>query len=274
MRLEAVRASFEYRRGTPCLRRVSFAVSAGEVAFLLGANGSGKTTLLSCLAGMRRPTEGTILLDGRALETFAPRERAKQIGVVPQFYEPAWGFSVEETVALGRAPYVGLFARPGREDRLAVERALYAVGLARLRRRPTPRLSGGERQLVWIARGIAQGAKCLLLDEPAAHLDPHHEQAVFAVVRRLAAEGAAFVVASHHPGSALLYGHTVTLLREGEVLNAGTPGEAMTEASLYAVYGVDFTIVADRGGARAIVPRLADVEAAPSTSRARGMEAG
>jgi iron complex transport system ATP-binding protein len=269
MRLEADRASFAYGRGTPCLRRVSLAVSSGEVAFLLGPNGSGKTTLLGCLAGTRRPSTGTVLLDGRPLLDLVPRERAKRIGVVPQFYEPAWGFSVEETVALGRAPYVGLFSRPGREDRLAVERALDAVGLTRLRRRPTTRLSGGERQLVWIARGLAQGANCLLLDEPTAHLDPQHEQALFAVVCRLAASGAGFVIASHHPGSALLYGHHVALLRDGETACAGPPAETMTEDALRSVYGVDFAIVTDGEGCRAIVPRVAVRVTASPTSGTR-----
>ena len=203
MRLETDLVSFAYRREKPCLDRVSFAIESGEIAFILGANGSGKTTLLGCLAGARRPTSGIVLLDGRSLSSFSHRERAKRIGGVPQFQEPLFAFSVEEAVALGRAPYVGLFSHPGHADRLAVERALDAVGIASLRRRPITRLSGGERQLVWVARGLAQGAGCLLLDEPAAHLDPQHEHGLFVVVQRLAAAGAAFVIASHHPGSAL-----------------------------------------------------------------------
>ncbi len=255
MRLEADCASFEYRKGAPCLHRVSFAVETGQIAFVLGANGSGKTTLLGCLAGARRPTSGAVLLDGRPLLEFSPRERAKRIGGVPQFCEPAFAFSVEDAVALGRAPYVGLFSRPSREDRLAVERALAAVGLTSLRRRPITRLSGGERQLVWIARGLAQGAGCLLLDEPTAHLDPQHEHALFAIVERLAAGGAAFAVASHHPGSALLYATRVTLLKEGRVLCSGAPSETMTIDALRAAYGMEFVIVGGNDGERAIVPR-------------------
>jgi iron complex transport system ATP-binding protein len=265
VRLEADRASFAYRRDAPCLRRVSFAVETGEIAFVLGANGSGKTTLLGCLAGARHPASGAILLDGRPLSSFSPRERAKRIGGVPQFQEPAFAFSVEETVALGRAPYVGLFSHPGREDRSAVERALAAVGLTALRRRPITRLSGGERQLVWIARGIAQGAGCLLLDEPTAHLDPQHEHALFAVVERLAAGGAAFVVASHHPGSALLYATRVALLKEGRVLSSGAPNETMTADALRATYGMEFLVVGEGGGERAVVPRVRRTTNVPTT---------
>jgi iron complex transport system ATP-binding protein len=256
MRLEADRVSFAYGRGDPCLRRVSLSVETQEIVFILGANGSGKTTLLGCLAGMKRPTDGKVVLDGRPLCALAPRERAKRIGVVPQLHDPAFPFSVEETVALGRAPYVGLFSQPSRDDRLAVERALDAVGLTALRRRSTMRLSGGERQLAWIARGLAQGADCLFLDEPTAHLDPHHEHALFAVVRRLAADGATFVVASHHPGTALLYATQVTFLKEGAILRSGRPEEAITADTLRQVYGMEFAVVTGQEGERAIVPRV------------------
>jgi iron complex transport system ATP-binding protein len=256
MKLVADRVSFAYRKEAPCLHRVSLTVESGGIAFVLGPNGSGKTTFLGCLAGTRRPTSGSVLLDGHPLSELSLRDRAKRIGRVPQFHEPAFAFSVEETVALGRASYVGLFSRPGREDRLAVEWALDAVGLARLRRRSILRLSGGERQLVWVARGLAQGARCLLLDEPAAHLDPQHEHTLFAVVQSLAADGAAFAVASHHPGSALLYATRVAFLRDGRVLASGTPAETVTTDILRAAYGMDFLIVTGGDGERAIAPRV------------------
>jgi iron complex transport system ATP-binding protein len=137
-----------------------------------------------------------------------------------------------------------------------VEQALDAVGLAALRRRSTMRLSGGERQLVWIARGLAQGANCLLLDEPTAHLDPQHEHALFAVVRRLAADGAAFVVASHHPGSALLYATRVTFLKGGRVLRSGAPAETITVEVLREAYGMEFIVVTGSEGERAVLPRV------------------
>ena len=256
MRLEANCLSYAYPRRPPCIRRVSIAVEGGEIAFVLGANGSGKTTLLACFAGARRPTAGTVLLNGRPLRAFSPRERAKRIGVVPQFHDAAFSFSVEDAVGLGRAPYVGLFSRPGREDRLAVERALAAVGLASLRRRSMSHVSGGERQLAWIARGLAQGAQCLLLDEPTAHLDPQHEHTVFAVVRKLAGEGAAFLVASHHPETALLYAANVTFLQHGQVLASGPPLETITSDILSRAYSMEFRIVTGSDGERAVVPRI------------------
>jgi len=259
MRLEADRASFAYRKEAPCLHQVSFAVETGEIAFILGANGSGKSTLLGLLAGLKHPAAGAVRLDGQLLDALAPRERAKRVGVVPQFHDPVFSFSVEEAVALGRSPYVGLFSRPGREDRLAVERALDAVGLTGLRRRPITHLSGGERQLVWIARGLAQGAGCLLLDEPTAHLDPQHEHGLFAVVRRLVAGGAAFVIASHHPETALVYATHVAFLKDGALLESGSADETITADVLRRVYGMEFAVLAGQGGERAVVPRVGAV---------------
>jgi iron complex transport system ATP-binding protein len=255
MRLETNGVSFAYRREAPCLHRISFAVESGEIAFILGANGSGKSTLLGLLAGMKRPASGAVRLDGQMLDALSPRERAKRVGVVPQFHDPVFSFSVEETVALGRAPYIGLFSQPGHEDRLAVDRALEAVGLSSLRRRPITRLSGGERQLVWIARGLAQGAGCLLLDEPTAHLDPQHEHGLFAVVRRLAAGGAAFVIASHHPETALAYATHAAFLRDGAVIRSGVAAETITAEALHETYGMDFAVLAGPRGERAVVPR-------------------
>jgi len=255
MRLEARGLAYAYPHSLPCLHDVVFAADRSGITFVLGANGSGKTTLLACLAGTRPPTAGDVFLDGIPLRSFTPRERAKRIGVVPQFPDATFVFRVEDAVSLGRAPYVGLFSRPGREDREAAAQAIDAVGLARLRHRSTARLSGGERQLVWIARGLAQGAGCLLLDEPTAHLDPRHEQEVFAVVQRLAEAGATFVVASHHPETALLYGTHVTFLREGAVVRSGRAQDAITPDALQEAYGMEFLIVTGAHGERAVVPR-------------------
>ncbi len=266
MKLEARDLSYAYPHGPPCLHGVSLAAGPEGVTFLLGANGSGKSTLLACLAGTRTPTAGDVRIDGISLRSLIPRERAKRIGVVPQFPDAAFAYSVEDTVGLGRAPYVGLFSRPGREDRRVVERAIESVGLGRLRHRSMAHLSGGERQLVWIARGLAQGAGCLLLDEPTAHLDPCHEQDVFAAVGELAAGGATFVVASHHPETALLYGTHVAFLRDGTVVRSGPAQEAITPDALLQAYGMEFAILTGLAGERAVVPTWTARQEPPSVS--------
>lgn len=255
MKLAAQSVSFAYLPEVDVLRDVSLHVEAGEVLFLLGANGSGKTTLIECLAGVRSPRTGKILLDGKPLERFSISERARRIGLVPQLHEPVFSYTVADVVLMGRAPHLGLFARPGRHDLLEVRKALESVGLWSLRRRPYTRTSGGERQLTLIARGLAQGATCLLMDEPAAHLDPHHQHEVFRVVQRLAAEGFAFAVTSHHPNNALLYGDSVVLLIDGAAVVQANPDQAITEGNLEAVYGLPFELVKGESGSRAVIPR-------------------
>ena len=255
MKLVARSVSYAYTPGIDVLRDVSLAVSGSEILFLLGANGSGKTTLVECLTGIRAPRSGQIQIDGQRLDRLSPSERARRIGLVPQIHEPVFSFTVADVVLMGRAPHLGLFARPSRHDLLEVRKALEAVGLWSLRRRPYTQTSGGERQLALIARGLAQGATCLLMDEPAAHLDPHHQHEVFRVVRRLADEGFAFVVTSHHPNNALLYATSVVLLLDGAAVIQAPPDEAITEGNLEAVYGLPFELVRGHNGSRAVLPR-------------------
>ncbi|MEN6370186.1 MAG: ABC transporter ATP-binding protein [Thermotogota bacterium] len=152
MRLAAADVSYAYVHGEEVLHGVSLSLVDGEVAFVLGANGSGKTTLLQCLSGVRQPTSGVVSVDGRALVQLTPRERARWIGVVPQLHEPAFAFTVTEAVLMGRAPHLGLFARPGPDDQAIVDRALEAVGILGMKHRPYTEISGGEQQLVLIAR--------------------------------------------------------------------------------------------------------------------------
>jgi iron complex transport system ATP-binding protein len=256
MKLRADSITFAYIAGLDVLSDVSVSVDTGEVFFILGANGSGKTTLLDCLAGLRVPRRGRVLLDGTPIDRISPRERAKQVGLVPQIHEPVFEYTVGDVVLMGRAPHLGLFARPGRRDAGAVEVALEAVGLAGLRGRVYTEISGGERQLALIARGLAQGAACLLMDEPAAHLDPRHQHEVFAAVARLAADGFSFVVTSHQPNNALLYADRVAFLIEGRVDVQETSGDAMTEEMLESAYGIPFEVVEGTSGSRAILPRV------------------
>jgi len=255
MRIDADRLSYAYVRGRDVLRKVSFSVGAGQVAFLLGANGCGKTTLVECLAGIRTPRSGKVLLDGRSLEQYALRERARRIGLVPQIHEPVYAYTVFDIVLMGRSPHLGLFARPGRRDRMEVRRALEAVGLWMLRHRPYTQTSGGERQLALIARGLAQGATCLLMDEPAAHLDPRHQHDVFRVVTQLASDGFTVLVTSHHPNNALLYGDSAILMIDGAVVAQGSPESVLTAEHLEATYGMPFELIHGPNGSKAVLPK-------------------
>jgi len=251
LRAEAI--SYGYVAGRNVLDSASLFVGAGEVLFVLGANGSGKTTLLDCLAGIRVPDSGCILVDELRLDRLAPGERARRIGLVPQLHEPVFDYTVEEIVTMGRAPHVGTFARPSAKDRAVVLEAMDSVGVMHLRRTRYTRISGGERQVVLIARGLAQGAGCLLMDEPAAHLDPRHQQDVFRAVRQLAREDKAFIISSHQPNHAIAHADRAALLVRGHIDVCGRPEDVLTPDTLRATYAIDFVVVSERG-LRAIMP--------------------
>ena len=255
MTLEARDLAFAYSPGTEVLSSVSLSLPPGTVTFILGANGTGKTTLLECLFGLRAPLRGQIAVQGRSLREMTARERARQIGLVPQLHEPVFEFTVQQAVLMGRAPHLNLFARPGPEDLRAAAGAMQAVGVDHLADRPYTRISGGERQLALIARGLAQGAQWLLMDEPAAHLDPHHQHQVLTAVRRLAGEGLGFAITSHLPNHALLYADQIAFLVHGKTEIQGRPETTITEHTLQAAYGMGFEIVQGTSGARAAIPR-------------------
>jgi iron complex transport system ATP-binding protein len=253
--LEAQDVHYSYTPEQPTLRGISLTVCAGTVLYLLGRNGCGKTTLMSCLSGILKPQRGSIRLCGRNLHSYTPAERARQIGLIPQLHTPAFNYSVREMVLMGRAPHLGLFAAPSRADYEIAEAALESVGLADYRERPYTQLSGGERQLVLIARGLAQQCRILLLDEPDAHLDLNNQQRVMERVVRLAANGLAFIITSHVPNNALHYADRVLLMKRGAALAHGAPADILTEQLLSAAYELPIDVIRDGELPRAILPR-------------------
>lgn len=256
MNLTTTELAFAYSPEREILSSVSLSLPRGQVLFILGANGTGKTTLLECMSGLRTPLRGSVAVDGQDLRQLAVRTRAQHIGLVPQMHEPVFEFTVEQAVLMGRAPHLGLFGRPGDQDHQRVREAIEAVGISHLSRRPYTKISGGERQLALIARGLAQGARCLLMDEPVAHLDPHHQHDVLSVVRQLADDGFSFAITSHLPNHALLYGDWVAFLTDGAASVQGTPATTITEQSLQTAYSMDFEIIEGSSGSRAVLPKL------------------
>ena len=257
--LEARHISYAYKDGRPVLHDISVGLERGKILYLLGHNGSGKTTLLSCLSGILRPTQGSVLLDETDIRHITPAERARRIGLIPQLHVPVFAYTVREMVLMGRAPHLGLFGAPSQQDHEVADEALARVGLADFRERVYTELSGGERQLVMIARGLAQQCDYLLMDEPDAHLDPSNQHHVLEIVAGLAQQRLSFVIASHAPNSALMYADHVVLMRQGRMLAQGSAHDTLTEAMLTQAYGMDTEVIyKSRNGQRApraIVPR-------------------
>jgi iron complex transport system ATP-binding protein len=254
--LRASSITYSYIPGQPVLRDVDLSLAANSIVYLLGHNGCGKTTLLEILSGVRAPQAGEVWLNGTNIHRLPAQKRARRVGLVPQIHMPVFAYTVCDIVMMGRTPYLSLFGTPGRADQDIVDHAIETVGLTALRDRAYTDLSGGERQLTLIARGLAQQTGVLLLDEPTAHLDPRNQRLVLETVAQLAEREVSFVISSHSPNSALLYAHQVVVMKTGRVIVSGPPAEVLTEETLSMSYDMPVEVIYnEQQVARAVVPR-------------------
>ncbi len=198
-------------------------VRPGEVLAVLGPNARGKTTMLKCLSGLVPPTEGTV-------------EFAGNVGFVPQSHAVVFSFSVTDTVLMGRARQVKIYGAPTRSDRRAAVAALARVGISHLAERDYARLSGGERQLVLIARALVSDCGTIVLDEPASALDLRNQARVLTLLRSLADEGMAVVMTTHHPDHALHIAERVVLMVDAVDQRVGPTRELLTDKVLSELY--------------------------------------
>jgi iron complex transport system ATP-binding protein len=213
------------------LDRVSLAVRPGTLVALAGPNGAGKTTLLSALAGLIRPDSGTVTLDGTPLARLSRSDRARRLAWLEQGARAAWGLTVREVASLGRLPH-------GDAGEAEIAAALSACSLADLAERRVDALSGGEARRAMLARVLATGAEVLLLDEPAADLDPAQGFSLMRLLRAEAARGRTVLVVLHDLSLAARFADRIVLLAGGRVAADGTPAEVMTEAQAGRVFGV------------------------------------
>ncbi len=226
-------------------------LESGALLALAGPNGAGKSTLLRVLAGLLRPTAGTLTVEGRDLGSLSRREVARRIAVVPQLFDTLFPFSVREVVALGRTARLGAFGRLGAADAQAVDRALDALELRPLAGRRIDRVSGGERQRAVLAMALAQETGVLLLDEPTVHLDPAHQLATVALLRRLASERGLAVLAVLHDLNLAALADRVAVLAEGRIVRAGPPREVIEPCLVREVFGAGWRVTGD--GERPVV---------------------
>ena len=221
--------------GRDILNGIDLALAPGERLGVIGPNGSGKSTLLRCLYAWHRPTGGAVILDGSALSTIAPRERARKLAVLAQESEAGLGLTVEEVVNLGRLPHRPNWGATTDADHRVVAHALAAVGLSDWRDRPFGPLSGGEKQRVLFARALAQKPSLLILDEPINHLDIRHQLEVLETVRRL---GVSVVATLHDLNLAGRWCDRLCLVVAGRVRAVGAPGDVLTPEIIGPAYGV------------------------------------
>jgi iron complex transport system ATP-binding protein len=236
-------------------RGLDVSLREGEVLALLGPNGSGKTTLLKTLLGILAPLGGAALIDERPIGSYPAPERARRIAYVPQSHVPTFGFTVETVVLMGRTAHGNLFSAPSRADRLVAARALERFGIMALSARPYTMISGGERQLVLLARALAQEPRFIVLDEPTASLDFGNQGKVMREIRALAGAGHGVLFTTHDPNHALRAADRAFLMRDGQRLAEGGVREVLTRAQLESLYGAPVETLTDAAsGATAFLP--------------------
>lgn len=258
MSLSCRNLSFGYN-GFPVLHGIDLDVPDGAFCALLGRNGSGKTTLLHCLCGILNPGKGDIRVNGQPLPAGNGAARAKSLSLVPQEMEQTFPFTVLDMVIMGRNPYLHGFAQPGPGDEALAHEALAMVNAQHLSDRPVNQLSGGERQLVVVARALAQEAPVMLLDEPSNHLDFHNQYRLLYTIRGLCRTRGLTVLASmHNPNAVAAAADRAVLLDAGRVQAEGPVEEILDSKRLSRLYRM--TVIESRlsGGIKHFMPVIDD----------------
>lgn len=254
--------SFAYPRHGHRLTDISLQIRQGEICCLLGPNGAGKTTLLRCLLKLLTPSAGSILVSGRNVAQLSSRQLARLVAYVPQNTSTPFPFTALDIAVMGRTPYIALSAEPSHGDHEIARAQLEELGIDHLADRQFTGLSGGERQLVLLARALVQGSPILVLDEPTSALDFGNEVLFLQIVSRLAAAGKTILMTTHQPSHALNHASRAVLMRDGTVFADGPADEVVTSKLLSDLYGVQIRVAsveADEEGnpaTRICVPAL------------------
>lgn len=229
--------------GTEIVHGVSFNVANGEFCCIIGANGCGKTTLLKNLLGLIKPFSGSVQMDGEDVLTMGEREMARRFAYIPQAHTPPFPFAVRDVVLMGRTPHMGRLAVVSPKDRRIAYRALVQLGIEHLSDATYTDLSGGQRQLVLIARALTQEPRLLIMDEPTASLDFGNQQLVLSRMKSLSASGMAVIMVTHDPDHALFCADRVIVMKAGNVILDGTSEEAITTETLQEIYQTNVQVL-------------------------------
>ena len=229
------------------LRSVSFSAQYGQFLSVLGPNGVGKSTLFRCMLGMLPPSAGEARIDGVPIRDLSAAELARRIAYIPQSHNPVFNFKVFDVVLMDTTAQMGTFSTPGKKQEQLAEEALERLGIGHLGGRGYGSISGGERQMVLIARAMAQQAKILVMDEPSANLDYGNRVRLMQTMRGLAEAGYCVIQSTHDPDQAYLWSDRILALQDGRVLAWGTPQKTIDSRLISALYGVEAEVCSLRG---------------------------
>jgi iron complex transport system ATP-binding protein len=238
------KVTYGYAKGLPdAVSHIDFDIPPASITAILGPNGAGKTTLLHLALGLYQPRSGEIRVGAKSIREYSRRELSHWIGLVPQNEYLPYEFSVLEYVVLGRSPYLGPLDMPDPQDVEIARQALKNVGITHLSDRIVHELSGGEIQMVVVARALAQRPRILLLDEPTSHLDLSNKHTVLKIMHELAQKGVTIIFSTHDPDAASQITDRLVLMRKGRVLYTGTAEDVFTSDKLSKTYGIPVTVV-------------------------------
>lgn len=246
--------SFSYG-AHPVLNSVSFCAEYGEFVSVLGSNGVGKSTLFRCMLGLLKPAKGRTLIDERDISGMSAAELSTRIAYIPQSHTPVFNYSVQDVVLMGTTAQVGRFSSPGRAQMEKSMEILKSLNIADIKDKGYRNISGGERQMVLIARALAQQARILIMDEPSSNLDFGNRVRVMKVMRKLTEEGYCVLQSTHDPDQAYRCSDKILALYDGRVIGFGKPKDVIRGDILSRLYGMDVEICSLRGDAvRVCIP--------------------
>lgn len=238
IKIEDVTIAYEKRN---ILEKVNLNIEKGVITTFLGPNGSGKTSLMSSINRTIKPTNGKIYIGGNDIGKMKAKNLSKIVATVPQLYNAHFNFSVFDMILLGRAPHIEYL--PRKEDILKVEEAICSIGIEDLKNKEFNRLSGGERQLVMIARAIAQDTEIILLDEPTSYLDLKNQLKVLSLVKKInSLKKVTCIMTLHDPNHALMYSDKIVLFNNG-VVESGTIDKMINAENIFDIYGVKSEVI-------------------------------
>ena len=241
MSIEIKNMSFSYG-SHEVLHDINVSIPDATLVNVLGPNGVGKSTLFRCILGLNSGYTGEILVNGKDLKNLSIQERAREISYIPQSHAPVYDYEVLDVVLMATGTDLGMLRTPGPRHRKRSYRALERIGIEHLAHRTYTQISGGEQQLVLIARALAQDAKTIIMDEPTSALDYGNTVRVLSCVKQLAHEGLSIVQSTHQPDQAFLYSDKTLIVNEGRVFAYGDPKDVITSESVSAIYGVDVEV--------------------------------
>ncbi len=251
LRLDSVACGYGSKE---VVKGVSFTLQSSEVMCLLGANGSGKTTLFRAILRFLPLTRGEVSMDGESIAHWSRRKLARRIAYVPQAHTPPFAFQVRDVVLMARTAHMNGMGAARRHDHEIVDQALDSLGITGLAEKEYTQLSGGERQMVLVARALAQEARLLVMDEPASSLDFGNQIRLLTEVKRLSERGVSVLITTHSPNHAFLCASQVAVLKAGRLLACGAPDLVLTGSCLEEAYGVPLKVIDLGDGNRTCVP--------------------